>query len=74
MAGLPDLDTAERLLAESDGLSGLARQPLTELLKVKGIGEAKVAQLQAAFELGRRLLVAAPTGRRSSRRPMPPTC
>ncbi len=59
-AGLPDLETAQRLLADNHGLSGLARLPISELLEVKGIGEARAAQLQAAFELGRRLLTAAP--------------
>ncbi len=51
---------AERLLAQFDGLPGLARASFAELCRVKGIGPAKVTQLKAALELGRRLLVAAP--------------
>ncbi len=51
---------AERLLAQFDGLPGLARASFGELCQIKGIGPAKVTQLKAALELGRRLLVAAP--------------
>ncbi len=51
---------ADRLLAQFDGLPGLARASFSELCQVKGIGPAKVTQLKAALELGRRLLVAAP--------------
>ncbi|NOZ06149.1 MAG: DNA repair protein RadC, partial [Chloroflexi bacterium] len=46
--------------AKFEGLVGLARTSLAELCTVKGLGVAKAAQLQAAFELGRRLSVAAP--------------
>jgi DNA repair protein RadC len=51
---------AQRLLTAYDGLPGLAQAPFSELLTVKGLGPAKTTQLKAAFELGRRLLVAAP--------------
>ncbi len=54
---------AERLLAQFDGLPGLARASFGELCQVKGIGPAKVTQLKAALELGRRLHVAAPDER-----------
>ena len=47
---------AQRLLARFDGLPGLARANTTELTNEKGLGPAKVAQLKAALELGRRLL------------------
>lgn len=49
---------AERLLAQFGGLPGLARASFAELCQVKGIGPAKVTQLKAALELGRRLMVA----------------
>lgn len=49
---------AERLLVQFDGLPGLARASFGELCQVKGIGPAKVTQLKAALELGRRLLLA----------------
>ena len=51
---------AQRLLAERNGLAGLARLPFNELMEIKGLGQAKAAQLKAAFELGRRLQIAAP--------------
>ena len=51
---------AQRLLAKYRGLSGLARASTNELREEKGLKDAKIAQLKAAFELGRRLLVEAP--------------
>ena len=60
VAGFADLETAQRLLADNGGIAGLAQKSLTELTQIKGIGESKAAQVKAAFELGRRLLVAAP--------------
>ncbi len=57
------LHLAERLLRERGGLAGLARLPFSELKNIKGVGTAKAAELQAVFELGRRLLVASPEDR-----------
>jgi DNA repair protein RadC len=54
------LDLATRLLIEFGGLGGLARATLSELSAIKGVGEAKAAQLKAGLEIGRRLLIAAP--------------
>lgn len=54
------LHLAERLLRECGGLSGLARLPFAELMRIKGVGAAKATELQAAFELGRRLAITAP--------------
>jgi DNA repair protein RadC len=51
---------AQRLLTTYGGLAGLAQAPFSELVAIKGLGQAKATQLKAAFELGRRLLVAAP--------------
>jgi len=53
------LHLAERLMRDHGGLNGLARLALAELVRAKGVGEAKAIQLQAAFELGRRLSIAA---------------
>jgi len=69
LLNLSDLESATKLLAEADGLAGLARKPLCELLELRGIGTAKAAQLHAAFELGRRLLVAAPHERTTIKSP-----
>jgi len=56
----PDaLSLAYELLARFQGLAGLARASIAELCTVDGIGPAKAAQLKAALELGRRLLLAA---------------
>lgn len=60
---LPEPGLAESLLADYGGLAGLAQAPVSELMAIKGIGPARAAQLKAAFELGRRLLVAAPQER-----------
>lgn len=57
------LHLAERLLMECGGLSGLARISFSELVKMKGVGTAKATELHAAFELGRRLLIASPEER-----------
>ncbi len=62
--GLTDLGQAETLLARYEGLSGLARAPLSELTSCyRGIGPGKAHRLTAAFELGRRCIVALPAER-----------
>ena len=50
------LHLAERILAQYDGLSGLAQAPLVELAALKGLGIAKTTQIAAALEIGRRLM------------------
>lgn len=52
-----------RLLTKFGGLAGLAKASFSELAGVKGIGLAKAAQLKAALELGRRLLLTSPDAR-----------
>jgi len=54
---------ATRLLSRYGGLPGLARASFAELEAEKGLGKAKTAQLKAALELGRRMLLAAPEDR-----------
>ena len=63
------LSLAQRLLAKYEGLAGLAQAPFSDLVSVKGLGAAKTTQLKAAFELGRRLQVAAPHERLTVRSP-----
>ena len=63
------LAVSQRLLARFGDLPGLARASAAELTAEHGMGEAKVAQLKAAFELGRRLLIAAPGERFQVRSP-----
>lgn len=55
------LRLAERILANFQNLSGLGRASLEDLLGIRGVGPAKAAEIQAAFELGRRLSIATPT-------------
>lgn len=57
------LRLAERLLAEFGSLPGLSRASITELMNVRGIGEAKAAEVKAALELGRRLMASSPEER-----------
>lgn len=52
-----------RLLTQFGGLGGLARASFGELATIRGLGTAKTAQLKAAIELGRRLLVTSPDAR-----------
>ncbi len=51
---------AERILADFDGVAGLAKANLDELCQQRGIGEAKATQIKAALELGRRLVASLP--------------
>ncbi len=60
---------AERLLIEFDGLPGLSQASFEELAGVHGLGQAKVTQIKAALELGRRLLLAGPQERAQVRSP-----
>ena len=57
------LDMARRLLSRYGGLPGIARASFAELEAEKGLGKAKTAQLKAALEVGRRMLLASPEDR-----------
>jgi len=57
------LDMAQRLLSTYHGLGGMARASCGELATQRGVGSAKATQVLAAFELGKRLLVASPDDR-----------
>ena len=46
---------ARQLLTEFNGLRGLDRAHIEDLLKVPGLSDAKAAQIKAAFELGKRI-------------------
>ena len=48
-------DSALAILRDFRGLRGLDRARVHDLLKVPGLGPAKVAQIKAAFELGKRV-------------------
>lgn len=51
----PVLDLAEFLLAHFGSLEALSRAPVGELMRVKGVGQAKAIELKAAFALAARL-------------------
>lgn len=57
------LNLSNRLLLEYGGILGLSRVEFSELAAVRGLGPAKASQLQAALELGRRLMLASPQQR-----------
>ena len=67
--GMNAVDLAASALARLDGVSGLARSSAHELQELPGVGPARAAQLEAAFELGRRLLSDWPAGRWQIRSP-----
>jgi DNA repair protein RadC len=53
--GLSAVALARSLLVSFDGLSGLDRADVPELLKYSGVSSAKVCSIKAALELGKRL-------------------
>ena len=59
--GRPDstaVQVSMELLLHINGLSGLTNKEFEELCSIPGIGRAKAAQIQAAIELGKRVLSA----------------
>lgn len=57
------LSIGDELITKQGGLLGLARASTIELSETDGIGKANAARIKAAFELGRRLIVASPQDR-----------
>ncbi len=64
-SGMGVLEFAEMILRRFGGLSGLDRVTFDQLRQVRGIGEAKAAELIAAIEFGKRIHEA--TANRESR-------
>jgi DNA repair protein RadC len=56
ITGRSAVDLARDVLVQFGGLTALFASPLAEFCRVKGLGEAKYAQLQAVLELTRRAL------------------
>jgi DNA repair protein RadC len=69
VGGQNALAVATGLLSRFGGLAGLARTSFSELQNVRGMGVAKSAQVKAALELGRRMLLAVPEDRLVVRSP-----
>lgn len=63
------LNLASSLLARHGGLGGLARLSFSDLINESGIGEAKAAEIQAAFQLALRLNALQPEERPYVRSP-----
>jgi DNA repair protein RadC len=64
------LSLAQSLLQKHGGLGGLARLSFSDLVRERGLGEAKAAELQAAFQLALRLRELDPQERFVIRSPM----
>ena len=47
---------AEDILAKFGSFKGMANQPLSKLLEIKGLGEVKAIRIAAAFEIARRIV------------------
>jgi DNA repair protein RadC len=60
---------SHRILARFGSLAGMVQASNAEMISEHGIGPAKVAQLKAALELGRRMLVESPEERPQIRSP-----
>lgn len=63
------VQVGHQLLAKFGGLGGMVRASNSQLEAMKGVGPAKVAQVKAALELGRRLLIESPEERPQIRSP-----
>jgi DNA repair protein RadC len=63
LQGLNVVQLAQKLLIEHGGWVGLQRLTFEELTRIHGLGEAKAAQVKAALEIGRRLVLAQPEQR-----------
>ncbi|NJD60778.1 MAG: hypothetical protein C3F13_12345 [Anaerolineales bacterium] len=63
MAGETAVQVGQRLLQTFGGISGIHRASFAELSGQKGVKLAKAAQIKAAIELGRRLVLEAPDER-----------
>lgn len=61
--GINAMDLGRDLILRFGSLAGLARASVTELAKVKGVGQAKAVQLAAAFGLAGRLAKEELTGK-----------
>ena len=63
IAGENAINLATRIIAEFQGLGGLARAEYAELCDQRGLSDAKTCEIMAALELGRRIASLAPEER-----------
>jgi DNA repair protein RadC len=52
----PAAQIANDILAKFGSFKGMANQPLSKLMKIKGLGEVKAIRIAAAFEIARRVV------------------
>ena len=74
LAGENAISLAMRILAEFDGLAGLARVGYAELCEQRGLNHAKSSEIMAALELGRRIASLAPEERAQISCPQDAAC
>ncbi|MCF8010550.1 MAG: DNA repair protein RadC [Clostridiales bacterium] len=66
---ISSIDLAAMILSKYDSLRNLLQVSIEEFSSIKGIGEAKAAQIKAALELGRRVAVTVSADRISIKSP-----
>lgn len=54
--GKPAEKIAEEILGRFGSFKGMANQPLSKFLEIKGLGEVKAIRIAAAFEIARRIV------------------
>jgi DNA repair protein RadC len=52
----PAPQIADDILAKFGSFKGMGNQPLSKLMKIKGLGEVKAIRIAAAFEIARRIV------------------
>ncbi len=67
--GMNAIELAQQLLVDHRGWAGLQRANFADLAVQRGMGQAKVAQIKAALEIGRRLLLTSDEQRLQIRSP-----
>jgi DNA repair protein RadC len=49
-------DVAREILDKFGSFKGMANQPLSKFLEIKGLGDVKIIRIAAAFEIARRIV------------------
>lgn len=52
----PAGEIADNILAKFGSFKGMANQPLSKLMEIKGLSEVKAIRIAAAFEIARRII------------------
>ena len=55
--GQNSIQLGQQILTDMGGLRGIQKASMSDFCKIKGLGPAKAAQIKAAIELGRRLIL-----------------